>query len=148
MDALSTLSMQVTNGTTAGSYDQVVVSGFVTLAGTLDLSSLATMTTLGDSITLIVNNSGQDAASEGFFSTVLVGGTSVSLGSGNTFSITSGTSTTSYQLTFVSSSASTDGVANDLELMVVPEPSTWAMLLGGIGTLLIFRKMRKFQIQG
>jgi len=148
MDALSKLSMQVTSGTSAGTYDQVVANGLVSLAGTLDLSSLSTLTKLGDAITLLVNNSGQTTDTEGFFGTVLVGGSSVALGAGNTFSITIGDTTTQYQLAFASSTASTDGVANDLELMVVPEPSTWAMLVGGIGALFVFRKMRKFQILG
>jgi len=143
MDAASTLSMQVTSGTTAGTYDQVVVSGSVTLAGTLDLSSLSTLTALGQSITLIVNNSGQTAVSEGFFGTVKVDGTSVALGADNTFSITLGATTTEYQLAFTSSSSSSDGTANDLTLMVVPEPSTWAMILGGIGMLAFGQRLRR-----
>jgi len=137
VDHNSTLVAQV-SGTVAGiSYDQVKVSGNVSLDGTLDLSTLTGLT-LGSTITL-VDNTG-NGTTTGYFSTILTSDSSYTVTSNSDYTFTSGT--TEYLLSF---SANSDGGAsfNDVTLTVVPEPSTWAILVGGIGMLAFVQSLRR-----
>ncbi len=137
VDHNSTLVAQV-SGTVAGiSYDQVKVSGNVTLDGTLDLTSLSGLT-MGETITLIDNTG--SGTTTGYFSTILTSGSTYTVTSNSNYTFTSGT--TEYLLSF---SSKTDGDANynDVTLSVVPEPSTWAMLVGGVGMLAFGQRLRR-----
>jgi len=142
MDGVSTLVSQV-SGTVAGiSYDQVQVSGNVSLAGTLDLSTLSGLT-LGDSITLL-DNKGSGSTS-GYFATIITSGSTFTVSS--SFNYTFTTNGTEYLLSYTSSTEG-DGYNNDVILSVIPEPSTWAMLLGGIGMLAFGQRVRRRQSSG
>ncbi len=126
------------SGTGAGiSYDQVKVMGSVSLDGTLDLSTLSGLN-LGDTITLI-DNTGTGATS-GYFSTILAGGTTYTLTSNANYKFIFGS--TEYLLSF-SSNADGDANSNDVTLTVVPEPNTWAMLVGGVGMLAFGQCLRR-----
>jgi len=138
MDKYSTLVAQV-SGTVAGiSYDQVKVSGIVTLDGTLDLTTLSGLT-LGDTITL-VDNTGSGTTT-GYFATILTSGSTITAISNADYVFTSGT--TEYLLSYNTSSATSGANFNDVTLTVVPEPGTWAMLVGGIGMLAFGQHIRR-----
>ncbi|XHR28459.1 MAG: beta strand repeat-containing protein [Chthoniobacteraceae bacterium] len=131
----ATLAMGITGATTAGTdFDQVRVSGLVSLDGILDLTALSGLTT-GDSITLILNSG--NMMMSGSFSSVEIGGVALNL-INNTFSYNN----TKYQIGY---NVNADGgaVANDLVLSVVPEPGTWAMLIGGLGLLAFGQRVRR-----
>jgi hypothetical protein len=120
------------NGTTVGAaYDQVNVTGTVSIAG--DLSAvLGYAPTLGDNL-FIVNNDAADAVVGGF----------ANLGVGNTIDLTY--SATSYR--FVVSYAGDFGTdsttgGNDVVLtnVVIPEPTTLAGL--GLAAMGLLRRRR------
>ncbi len=138
MDASSKLVAEV-SGTIAGStYDQVKVSGNVTLAGTLDLSTLGGLG-MGDTITLI-DNTGSGTTS-GYFSQIITSGSTYAIGTAvGTYTFTSGT--TEYLLNYAAN-ADRDSLNNDVTLTVVPEPGTWAMLVGGMGLLTFGQRLRR-----
>ena len=96
------------NGTTAGTqYDQLNVTGLVTLTGSNLVITVGGTITVGQQLT-IINNDGSDAV-VGMFAGLPEGATVTS--GGDTFSITY-----------------TGGTGNDVvltPLVVVPEPSTW-----------------------
>lgn len=132
LDAASTLEMQIT-GTTAGSFDQVQASDYVSLSGTLALTGLDAITALGASITLIEIDGTAVAKVVGQFTAVTVSGTSVLLSqSGATTTFTSGDVT--YEID------TNGGDGNDVTLTVVPEPSTWLLAVGGLGLLHLVRR--------
>ncbi|XHR27319.1 MAG: autotransporter-associated beta strand repeat-containing protein [Chthoniobacteraceae bacterium] len=136
---LATTAVVVIEVAGVSSHDQVKVSGNVNLAGTLDLSTLSGLT-MGDSITLI-DNTGTTTTTGGYFTEIITTGTTYTItGSSTTYAITIGG--TNYLLNYA---ASTDGdnVYNDVTLSVVPEPSTWAMALGGIALLAFGQRMRR-----
>ncbi|XHR31096.1 MAG: beta strand repeat-containing protein [Chthoniobacteraceae bacterium] len=137
MDSTSTLVTEVSGAVAGISYNQVNVKGDVSLAGTLDLTKLSGLT-LGSTITLIDNTG--SGTTTGYFSTILTSGSTYSLTSNadNTFTV----SGTEYLLSY-SSNADGDGQFNDVTLTVVPEASTWAMLVGGIGLLGFGQKLRR-----
>ncbi|XHR31258.1 MAG: beta strand repeat-containing protein [Chthoniobacteraceae bacterium] len=137
-DALSTLVAEV-SGTVAGtSYDQVKVSGVVTLAGTLDLSTLSGLT-MGSTITLIDNIG--SGTTTGYFSTIITSGSTYTVTSNSNYTFTAGG--TEYLLSYNASSAESGSSFNDVTLTVVPEPGTWAMLVGGIGMLAFSQRLRR-----
>ncbi|XHR29715.1 MAG: autotransporter-associated beta strand repeat-containing protein [Chthoniobacteraceae bacterium] len=139
-DASSTLVAEV-SGTDAGtSYDQVQVSGNVTLAGTLDLSTLSGLT-LGSTITLIDNTG--SGTTTGYFVTLITSGSTYTLTSNSNYTFTVGS--TEYLLSYTSSTEG-DGYSNDVTLTVVPEPSTWAMVMGGIGMLAFGQRLRHREV--
>jgi len=137
MDSSSKLVAEV-SGTVAGSsYDQVKVSGNVSLAGTLDLSTLSGLAQ-GTTITLIDNRS--NGTTTGYFSSIITSGSTYAVTSGSTYTFTIGT--TEYSLSYTSNGDG-DGYGNDVTLSVVPEPGTWAMLVGGIGMLGFVQRLRR-----
>ncbi|XHR30585.1 MAG: autotransporter-associated beta strand repeat-containing protein [Chthoniobacteraceae bacterium] len=139
-DASSTLVAEV-SGTVAGtSYDQVQVSGNVTLAGTLDLSTLSSLT-VGSTITLIDNTG--SGTTTGYFVTLITSGSTYTLTSNSNYTFTVGS--TEYLLSYTSSTEG-DGYSNDVTLTVVPEPSTWAMVMGGIGMLAFGQRLRHREV--
>jgi len=141
MNHTSTLVAEV-SGTVAGiSYDQVKVSGNVSLDGTLDLKDLSGLT-LGCTITLI-NNTGSGTTS-GYFSTILTSGSTYTITSNSDYTFTSGT--TEYLLSF-SANADSGSSFNDVTLTVVPEPGTWAMIVGGVGILAFGQRLRRRAIK-
>ncbi len=137
MDKNSTLVVQV-SGTVAGiSYDQVKVSRNVSLNGTLDLKELSGLT-LGNTITLIDNTG--SGTTTGYFSEIITSGSTYTVTtSGSTFTFSVGG--TEYLINYKAKSEN-DGLYNDVSLTVVPEPSTWAMIIGGICMLGITRRLR------
>jgi hypothetical protein len=139
LDSSAQLTLDV-SGTVAGiSFDQIKVNGNVTLAGTLDLSKLSGLT-LGSTIALI-DNTGTNTTTGGFFTTIVTSGSTYTI-SASTGSYTFNVGGTDYSLNYASNA---DGGAlnNDVTLSVVPEPSVWAMLLGGIGSLISIQRLRR-----
>ncbi|XHR30985.1 MAG: autotransporter-associated beta strand repeat-containing protein [Chthoniobacteraceae bacterium] len=139
MGSTAVLAMDVTGESAGITHDQIKVSGSVTLAGTLDLSTLSGLTS-GATITLIDNTS--SSVTSGYFTEIITSGSTYYVtGSSSTYTITIGR--TEYELNYASD-ADGDGAYNDVTLTVVPEPSTWAMLIGGIGLLAFAQKTRRF----
>ena len=85
---------------------------------------------------LIDNQS--DTLISGSFSSLSISGSSVVLDANNTFTYNNQKFTLSYM-----GVGGTDGVANDLVLTVVPEPGTWAMVVGGAGMLVFGQRLRR-----
>ena len=137
------LAMQI-GGTTAGGevstgYDQVVASSTVTLAGgDLKLTLNGSPTFSGsDVLYLIVNNSGLAVASQ--FTSVTLNGLAVSdtnniVLNGQRFALV-------YNANFAGTGS--DGIANDVALQAIPEPSTWVMMIGGMGMLVWSQRARR-----
>lgn len=115
------------NGTAAGtSYDQLNVTGTVSLAGILNLS--LGFTPAEDDIFFLILNDGSDA----------VTGTFNGLAEGVVFS--SGGS--AFRITYEADSASSDFMGgNDVAIMAIPEPTT--PLLCGVAALALLRRRRK-----
>jgi len=138
VDSTAKLAMEIT-GATSGEYDQIKVSGHVTLAGTLDLTTLSGLT-MGNSITLI-DNTGTTTITSGYFTAILTSDSNYAISnSSSTYAFT--VNGKSYLLNYAAN-ADGDGVFNDVTLSVVPEPSTWLMLAGGIGMLFGATRMRR-----
>jgi hypothetical protein len=119
-------------GTTAGTqYDRVQVTGGLTLTGDLQGSLInGYAPALGTLFFLIINDGGDPIS--GTFNGLAQGGT-LSFG-GRTFQV-------SY--TGDGGSQSFTG-GNDVALLVVPEPSTWTMLLGGFSLLLALQRRTRY----
>ncbi|MGC3988509.1 MAG: autotransporter-associated beta strand repeat-containing protein [Chthoniobacteraceae bacterium] len=118
--------------------DRVTVTGSISLAGDLEITLLsATGYTLaqGDELYLIVNN-GSSAVS-GTFDTVN------GVGSGIAQDSIFGVGSTFFQISYTASTTggAFDGGGTSVALLVVPEPSSLA-LLAGAGTLALFRRRR------
>ncbi len=113
------------DGTTVGTqYDQLNVTGTVTLAdATLTLSGAYTTSTPGDLFTLILNDGAGDAVSGTF------------AGLGESASVFNGGQ--EFTISYVG------GDGNDVVLFAVPEPGSAVMLLGGVGMLLGLQRRRR-----
>ncbi len=134
-------------GDGAGNYDQtnqteVGVNGAVTLGGTATLTaSLINGFAPAPSDVFYILNSNNSRT--GTFSGIAEGG-SISLGGGFTGQVTYAAN---YDFTTPANSTLTGG--NDVAIfnvVAVPEPSTFAMLLGGFGMLLGFQRARRRSI--
>ena len=129
------LTMEI-NGTTAGlSADQLITTG-VSLAGDLKLT-IGYAPGSADTLTLILNGTG--AVAGGGFSNVFVTDTN-----GQTNASYSGAPNTIITLNGQQFTLSyTGGDGNDVTLAAVPEPQTWAMLVGGVGMLAFWQRTRR-----
>ncbi len=135
------ISMQIDGITAAGTdYDQIVVTGATSLislnAGSILSLSITDGAFTSGALTLIENQS--DNAIVGTFSSVVIGGNTYDVSTTNKFTYGG----KEYELLY-NVDAGGDSKANDLQLTVVPEPGTWAMLLGGLGMLLGAQRMRR-----
>jgi hypothetical protein len=130
--------------TTAGSpvagtdYGQVTAGGNVSLSGTMALT-LGTGIQEGDVFYLIVNNGINSLATA--FSGITVNG---SLISGNEFTYNG----QNYQVSYTADASAgaagfSSSTGNDLAVAAVPEPGTWAMIVGGLGMLVSFQRNRR-----
>ena len=125
----STLAIEIDGTTVGADYDQLKVTGSVSLAGLLSV-------TMGSSpapnqLFFILANDGSDAISGTFSNAALDGGT-YTLG-GQSFQI-------SYFGNQTAPGTGTFTGGNDVVLMAVPEPA--AALLGGLGLLTLLRRRR------
>ena len=121
--AASTLALEV-NGTSAGSYDVVNVTGGVTLGGALSLSgSYLTTPSVTNDLFFAIINDGADAISGTFAG--IADGSHVFAANGQDFIV-------SY---FGDSVGGTPTGGNDFVLQAVPEPGSAAFLLGGLSML-------------
>ena len=127
----------------SASYDQVKVTAGDVMLGlvTLDLTTLSGLS-LGETIALI-DNEGSGTLT-GFFSTVLTNGGTVVASTDTSYRFTLGEM--DYLVSY--GSFEHDGRMNDitlsaLETSAIPEPSTWAMLMGGLGMLTFAQRIRR-----
>ena len=117
----------ITPGNAATNHDQVSVTGTVTLAGNASVSlfgAYAGTAQAGDQFVVILNDGTGDAVSGAFANAP-----------GN---VLNGTDGSSYSVNY----AGGDGNDVVLTLTAVPEPGTWAMLLGGTGILVLWQRGR------
>ncbi len=138
VDRNSTLVAEVSGNVAGTTYDQIKVSGNVSIAGTLNLSDLSGLT-LGSTITLI-DNAGSGTTT-GYFSTIITSGSTYSVTSNSDYTFTVGS--TEYLLSYNTSSSASGANFNDVTLTVVPEPGSWAMLISGIGMLAFGQRLRR-----
>jgi autotransporter-associated beta strand protein len=84
-----------------------------------------------DSIYVIVN--GSASAPTGTFENALASGDTITTANNETFAV------------FYDVNAANTGAGNDIdvELVAVPEPGTWASLIGGIGMLVVWQRSRR-----
>ncbi len=135
------ISMQIEGTTTAGTdYDQIIVTGASSLV-TLNAGSVLNLTIsdgvfTSGALTLIENQS--DNAIVGTFSAVLISGSTYDVSTTNKFTYNG----KEYELLY-NVNADSGSTANDLELTVVPEPGTWAMLVGGLTMLFGAQRKRR-----
>ncbi len=125
----STIAMEI-SGTGAGQYDQVNVTGTVDLDGNGKIEvTMLSFVPLPTDIYFLILNDGADA----------IDGTLNGIAQGGSF--TSGGYT--WQVSYLGSSV--DGTftgGNDLALQLVPEPSTWLLLTGGLMVVTFLRRRR------
>jgi autotransporter-associated beta strand protein len=133
------LSLDI-NGTSAGTNaDEIITtaSNGCSLGGdlTLTIGSAYVTPEMGDALMLILNQGTGTVSTT--FSSVNITVNNVT----SNFSGAEGTIMNIEGQDFKLSYAA--GTGNDVELLAVPEPSTWAMLVGGFGMLISFQKMRR-----
>ena len=127
LQAGSTLSMDINGSALGTGYDQLNITGTVSLANALSLN-LGGYTPVNSTLFFILANDSTDAIT-GTFSNAPIDGSTYTLG-GKQFQI-------SY---FGDSTGGTFTGGNDVVLMAVPEPG--AALLGGLGVLALLRRRR------
>jgi autotransporter-associated beta strand protein len=123
-----------------GLSDRVNVTGTVTLTGAhLGLSAVTGFAPVeGDLFGLVINDS-TDAVS-GFFDSYFNGTTTVNgtLIEGSHLSFNGATFAITYAANLDAGS-----VGNDVALLAIPEPGTWATLIGGVAALLGMQRARR-----
>jgi autotransporter-associated beta strand protein len=134
------------NGTAGGDVsDHVLTTGAITLNNAnLNLSLLSTSYTLaaGDVLFLIINGSG--SAVNGTFASL--NGAATNLAQNAIFSFNSQNYEITYNANFTTNSF-TGGNDIALEAVAVPEPGTWATVLGGLGVLVAFQRSRRRMVR-
>jgi hypothetical protein len=152
LDSASSFNIRLgVSGTNSGDNDQLAITNgaAATLSGTLNitlgsgLSGLTAGNTYG--LVYVILNGGYSSASSGTFSGYTINGLAAAL-SGNT--LTAGGVTLEIEYGYGGSddtfdTGSSDGADVALDLIGVPEPGTWAMLICGAGMLLIRRRRRR-----
>ena len=124
------LSMEI-NGTTVGTqYDQVNVTGTVSLVGGNTLALTLGYTPTNGTNFFLINNDGSDA----------ITGTLNGYAQNATFTLASQQWKISY--TGNSTTNAFSGSGNDLVLQAVPEPATWALLTFSMTTVMVLRRRR------
>jgi hypothetical protein len=121
----STFAIEINGITPGADYDQLNVTGSVTLAGLLNVS-LGFTPTNGDLFFILLNDSND-----------LVNGTFSGLADSSEFTVGDQEFRISY---FGNSQTSSFTGGNDVVLMAIPEPR--AALLGGLGLLVLLRRRR------
>ena len=136
LNSTATTLMEIGNTTTRGiTFDGVDVGTILTYGGALSLNMT---TTFGEGT--YSWNLFDFASQAGNFTTVSLSNNytgSLTNSGGGTWGLTSGNFTWSF--------TQSDGV---LGLSVIPEPSTWAMLVGGLTSLVILRRRRRYGHEG
>lgn len=129
----ATLSMEI-GGASLGQYDQISVTGGVSLDGNglVEITMLSYVPQPSEIYFLIINDGGSP-----------ISGTLAGLGQGDTFS--SGGYT--WQLSYTGdSTGGTFTGGSDLAVQVVPEPSAGLLMLGGVAVLALRRRVRQGKI--
>jgi autotransporter-associated beta strand protein len=134
------LALQI-NGVSDGDKITTLSNNGLTLDGDATFSFASSyIPTASDSLSLIVNGGTGAVQGAGLSAVTIVdnsGSHSYSGAEGTQLSINGQL----FDLTYVGTADATAG--NDLILQAVPEPSTWVMLLGGVGMLGCFQKRRR-----
>ncbi|HMP58401.1 MAG TPA: autotransporter-associated beta strand repeat-containing protein [Gemmatales bacterium] len=119
LSAGATVEAEINGWTTAGvEFSQIISLGLISLANADLFIADNVVVPIGTTIVLIRNDSG--AAVSGIFDTLPEGAF-----------FTAGLNT--FQITYVFNAPSSDGLANDVAITAVPEPTTIALMLGGLG---------------
>ena len=134
----SSLSAEITgSGTLAGTdYDQVNVTGTISLLGNLTLTLTSYTPTPGQLIFLI-NNDLTDTITTGFAN--VNGG---SLSNNTEFNLAGERWFISYEADYNGGTGSTFTGGNDVALYAIPEPGTWALLAFSLATAIVLRRRR------
>jgi hypothetical protein len=140
LDSASTLSLRLGVGSVGAGDQLAVTSGNLVLNNSFLQIVLGTAASnLGaiDTLYVIVNGGASGtsgATADSFSNTTFTGGKYVYTNSiGDTFDVFYG----------VNAANTTGGNDIDVELVAVPEPGTWASLLGGIGLLVVGQRSRR-----
>lgn len=130
----STFAVDINGATVSTLYDQLNVTGTVTLGGALAVSMGGGYTPGTNALFFILNNDGGDAIVGGsVFSNAPTNGGTYTFG-GQKFEI-------SYFGDYTGGGAGTFTGGNDVVLRAIPEPNV-AALLGGLGLLALLRRRR------
>jgi fibronectin-binding autotransporter adhesin len=134
----SLLSAEITgSGTVAGTdYDQVNVTGTISLLGNLTLT-LTSYTPADGQLIFLINNDLSDTITTGFAN--VNGG---SLSNNTEFNLAGERWFISYEANYNGGTGSTFTGGNDVALYAVPEPGTWALLALTLTTAMLLRRRR------
>jgi hypothetical protein len=134
----SSLAAEITgSGTLAGTdYDQVNVTGTISLLGNLTLS-LASYTPTQGQLIFLINNDLTDTITTGFANV-----NSGSLSNNTEFNLAGERWFISYEADYNGGTGSTFTGGNDVALYAIPEPGTWALLALTLTTVIVLRRRR------